>query len=317
MRRRALIALLLWAPAAWAHGMRSGYLEVTEVQPGHALARWETMVEAPAVHPRFPATCHAALTGTALLQRTWQLECPGSLAGAPFSIEGLGPLISEAVVFVTLADGTTTSHLVTTAAPSWELPRVRAPLSVSAEYIGLGFRHVLSGADHVLFLILLVLLLRKPRPVILAETAFTLSHTLSFSATSLGWIRVSSHAAEACIALSLLLLALDVERRGVTAVSTWRAAGLALVFGLVHGLGFAGGLEELGVPAHAAAYALVGFGLGVELGQLLVLAVALIVVRLLLPLRHYRVIALAGTYAAGATATCWFIQRALLCLPGS
>ncbi len=295
--------------------MRSAYLELTETRAGEGLARWETMVDAPAVRPVFPASCHASPAGTAPLQRSWRLQCESGFGGEQIAVEGLGSVLSEAVVFATLADGTSTSHLLTVTHPTWELPHHATPLRVSTEYIGLGIRHVLSGADHVLFLILLVLLLQRPRPVILAETAFTLSHTLSFSATSLGWIRVSSHAAEACIALSLLLLALDVERGDGLQVTAWRAAGLAFVFGLVHGLGFAGGLEELGVPAHAAAYALVGFGVGVETGQLIVLAAALTVVTLARPLKQYRTAALVGTYAAGSIAACWFIQRVLACLP--
>jgi hypothetical protein len=121
----------------------------------------------------------------------------------------------------------------------------------------------------------------------LAETAFTLSHTLSFSASALGWVRVSAPAAEACIAVSLVLVALDAGRaardasRRAPGDDAWKTAGLAFAFGLVHGLGFAGGLTEIGLPSSAVPAALIGFAAGVEIGQVAFLAIALAVLAVL------------------------------------
>lgn len=173
--------------------------------------------------------------------------------------------------------------------------------------------HILTGYDHLLFLVLLVLLLRRARSVLLAETAFTLSHSISFSATALGWVHVSSAAAEACIALSLVLLAADVRVRGAPA-SAARGAWMALVFGLVHGLGFAGGLREIGLPEHAIAPALVSFGAGVELGQVAFLAVVLAglyVVRHASQLPRFK---LGAVYAAGSLSAYWLIERTIVCI---
>src|ERR1019366_3355702 len=182
--------------------------------------------------------------------------------------------VSDVVVWATFADGTTSSHIVKTGEPTFELRSGASGWTVVRQYVRLGVVHILTGYDHLLFLLLLVLLLRRVRSVLLAETAFTLSHSLSFSATALGWVHVSSTAAEACIALSLVLLAADVRIRG-TPAPAWRGARMAFVFGLVHGLGFAGGLREIGLPERAVAPALVSFGAGVELGQVAFLAVAL------------------------------------------
>src|SRR6185503_15521615 len=163
-------------------------------------------------------------------------------------------------------------------------------------------------------LALLVLVLRRPRAVLLAETAFTLSHSLTFAATALGWLHVPSAWAEACIALSLVLLALDVERPGVPAPSAMRGAAGALVFGLVHGLGFAGGLRELGLPDQAVLPALVGFGAGVELGQVAFLALVLLLSSLASRLKVWPRLVLASGYAAGAVSSFWLLQRVWLCL---
>jgi hypothetical protein len=178
--------------------------------------------------------------------------------------------------------------------------------------VGLGLGHILSGPDHLLFLLLLVLALRRPGAVLLAETGFTLSHSLAFSATALGWVRVPPAPVEACIALSLLLLALEVEPGGA-ALEPRRGAALALVFGLVHGLGFAGGLEAAGLPERAAAWALLGFGVGVELGQVAALALALLALALLRPGPRAR-LSWAGTWLAGALASYWLIARTATCL---
>jgi hypothetical protein len=177
----------------------------------------------------------------------------------------------------------------------------------------LGVVHIGTGDDHLLFLLLLVLLLRSARSVLLAETAFTLSHSVSFSATALGWIHVSSAGAEACIALSLVLLAAEIEPRGPPA-DAWRGARLALVFGLVHGLGFAGGLREIGLPERAIAAALVSFGAGVELGQVAFLALLLGGLHLMRDARMLPRLRWAAVYGAGSISAFWLIERTAVCL---
>ena len=146
------------------------------------------------------------------------------------------------------------------------------------------------------------------RAVMLAETAFTLSHTLSFSASALGWVRVSSAAAEACIAVSLVLVALDVGR--AHRAPAGKTAGLAFAFGLVHGLGFAGGLAELGLPTHAVPAALAGFAAGVELGQVVFLLAAVLALRGVsrAPRAHGWVIRV-GAYAIGGIGAYWWLDR--------
>jgi hypothetical protein len=258
-------------------------------------------------------TLDAAGDSASLFDRAWLLACPGGITGHALSLHGLGPVVSEVVVWASFADGTTRSHIVKPGEPRFELRAATSGWSVVREYVRLGVVHILTGYDHLLFLLLLVLLLKRARSVLLAETAFTLSHSLAFSATALGWIHVSSTAAEACIALSLVLLAADVKVRGLPA-RAWQGARMAFVFGLVHGLGFAGGLREIGLPERAVAPALVSFGAGVELGQVAFLALVLAGLHLA---RHATVLPrakLAVVYAAGSLSAYWLLERTLVCL---
>jgi hypothetical protein len=302
-------ATLVAKPAA-AHGMRTAYLEIVEVQGGRATVHLRLTAPDPTLGLDVEAGCTLDAAGDAqsLFDRAWLLDCPGGVTGHAMSVRGLGPIVSDVVVWTTFVDGTSSSRIVKTDDPRFELRGDASGWTVVSQYIRLGATHILTGYDHLLFLLLLVLLLRRVRSVLLAETAFTVSHSISFSATALGWIHVSSLAAEACIALSLVLLAADVRIRG-TPAPAWRGARMALVFGLVHGLGFAGGLREIGLPEHAVAPALVSFGAGVELGQVAFLALVLGALHLA---RHATMLShlkLATVYAAGALSAYWLFER--------
>jgi hypothetical protein len=271
------------------------------------------------------------------------VACPGSLSGSRITVEGLGPILSEAILVVSLHGGARVSRVLTAEAPAFVLPAAQTGAALAAGYVRLGVVHILTGYDHLLFLLALVLLLRRPRAVLLAETAFTVSHSLSFSATALGLVRVSAPAAEAAIALSLVLVALDIDRgpdfttearrhgeekskspclRASVVSSAQKGAAMAFVFGLVHGLGFAGGLAEIGLPDHDASLALVGFAGGVEIGQVAFLAATLLGLHLAAPLlgrigaRLRRGLPHVSPAALliGGVASYWLIDRTLVCL---
>ncbi|WP_224241249.1 HupE/UreJ family protein [Hyalangium gracile] len=317
--RAALVLLLLLGALvprlAGAHGMRTAAISLDELEPGTARVQVRLSVPDPSFRFRIPESCQLSdAVSEGELRHAFTLRCPSALAGQTLGVMGLGPVLGEAVLSLSLHDGRALSHLLLPDAPSWRIPEPGSTLSVAVDYVRLGVEHILAGPDHLLLLVLLVLVLRSPRAVLLAETAFTLSHSLTFAATALGWIHVPSAWAEACIALSLVLLALDVERPGLPAPSALRGAASALVFGLVHGLGFAGGLQELGLPEQAVLPALVGFGAGVELGQVLFLAGVLLVASLAARLKVWPRLVLAGGYAAGAVSSCWLLQRVWLCL---
>jgi hypothetical protein len=318
----ALACALCLAATARAHGMRSAYLELHEIAPGRVVARFALTARAPGVTPRFPPHCAveadarapaAIATSPGDSPSITRLACRAPLAGSRVTVDGLGPLITEASVLVLFADGSSASALLTSDAPSWEIAPAAGARATLGRYVSLGVSHILLGADHLLFLLLLVLTLGRVRGVLLAEAAFTVSHSLSFTATALGLVRVSPLAAEACIALSLLLVALDVGRSS-RRMTDRAAASLAFVFGLVHGLGFAGGLREIGLPDDHAAWALAGFGCGVELGQLAFLGVALLAFHLVTRAGWRARVSELLARAIGGIASYWLIERVLACL---
>ncbi len=311
------LAVLALSNNAEAHGMRTAYLELSEQRPGVALASWRTTVIDNAVTPLAPAGCKIAQRQRPSKHKAlFTLKCEGGLAGKRLDIEGLGPVLTEAIVRIERADGSASSTVLTADNASWTIPGSAPPsaLSVAAAYVGLGMRHIAAGADHLLFLLALVLLLRRPKAVLLAETAFTVSHSVSYSATALGWLQVSSAAAEACIALSLVLVALDLLRADRDKLGLRQAVALAFVFGLVHGLGFAGSLTEVGLPQQSAGVALLGFGVGVELGQVAFLLVVLGLMALIAKTRFRQPLVVAASTATGGIGAYWLITRTLRCL---
>jgi len=305
----AAISLAGMPSGAFAHGMRTAYLEIEESSPGRAMVTWKMTMLDDAARLSFPPGCdlQSIDQGDSNL-RAFELTCDRGLAGERVAVDGIGPVISEVVVRVRFPDGTAASHILGADSPSWLIPATSSAWAVAIQYVRLGLVHIATGPDHLLFLLAIALYLRRPRAVLIAETAFTISHSISFSLTSLGWIQVSSAAAEACIALSLSLLALDLGLVKEGNPDWWRGAALALVFGLVHGLGFAGGLQEVGMPAHAVAAALLGFGLGVELGQVAFLVCVLGALALLRS-RHLQIARLGGSYAIGSAGSFWLVQR--------
>jgi hydrogenase/urease accessory protein HupE len=315
MRGLVALATLLAVGAAHGHGMRTAYLELMEGEHDAVLAAWRTTVPAPSVVPAI-AGCAAsddAVDGAAPHARSITFHCPGGLAGRTVEVAGLGPILTEAVVRVVRPGGEVRSHVLTAAAPSWPVPLAGSWLEVARQYVRLGIEHILRGADHLLFLLALVLYVRRPRDVLLTETAFTVSHSASFSATALGLIRVAAPAAEAAIALSLVLVALDVANPRAARAARWQGPAIALVFGLVHGLGFAGALGEIGLPDRAVAAALVAFGLGVEIGQVLFLVVALLVLASIARTAWLPRVTLTGSYVVGVTGCAWLFERLRLC----
>ncbi len=281
LRFVALTLLLIAVPAlALAHGMRSAYLEIDETVSGSAIVRVRTTVDAPSFAFDMDG-CVVEPEGRAVLSesgrvRSFRAHCEGDLGGRTVRLQGLGGELEEATLWFRDVAGNEASAVVLPQQPSLVLPAPRGSLQTAFDYVALGLRHIAGGLDHLLFLALLVLHVRKLRLVLLAETAFSLSHGLAFAATSLGWIRLNPAPVEACIALSIVLVALDVGRRTAQAREVLL---LAFSFGLVHGLGFAGGLTEVGLPEKNAAPALMGFGLGVELGQLLMVVTMLALLR--------------------------------------
>jgi hydrogenase/urease accessory protein HupE len=204
---------------------------------------------------------------------------------------------------------------LTPEAPSVEVLRQPGHAQVAQTYFKLGVEHIVFGFDHLLFVVALVVLINGAWRVAATVTAFTLAHSVTLVATALGLVSVPRAPIESAIALSIVYVALEIVRArpGAPRLSERRPWIVAFLFGLLHGFGFAGALAEIGMPEGEVPMALLSFNLGVEAGQLVIVAAALTVLaairRFALPaLRPAR---LATAYAIGSMASFWLIERTL------
>ena len=192
---------------------------------------------------------------------------------------------------------------------------------VAAAYLGLGVEHILFGADHLIFVLALILLVRGWKRVLLTVTAFTVAHSITLGAATLGYIQVPGPPVEAAIALSIVLVAVEIVNvsRGQESLAARIPWLIAFAFGLLHGLGFAGALSEVGLPGHAIPVALLFFNIGVELGQLFFIAAVMALFAILRPLwlrvvrpdatRAHALPTVAAAYCIGGIASFWLIER--------
>ena len=177
----------------------------------------------------------------------------------------------------------------------------------------LGVEHILGGVDHLLFVLALLLIVSGGKRIFLTITAFTVAHSITLVAATLGWVHVPGPPVEAMIALSIVFVAAEIVhglrgKPGLTARAPWV---VAFSFGLLHGFGFAGALAEVGLPQKAIPVALLTFNVGVELGQLMFVAVALLAGAALrrVPLPRPAWMPFAIPYAIGCVAMFWVIER--------
>ena len=174
-------------------------------------------------------------------------------------------------------DGTSQMERLLPQSPQFMVKPSTGTAEVAWSYLVLGVEHILAGIDHLLFVLALLLIVRGGKRILLTITAFTVAHSITLVAATLGWVRVPGPPVEAIIALSIVFVAAEIVhglrgKPGLTARAPWV---VAFTFGLLHGFGFAGALAEVGLPEKAIPVALLMFNVGVEIGQLLFVAVAI------------------------------------------
>jgi hydrogenase/urease accessory protein HupE len=268
---RALAAGLLLGGSllAQAHELSMAEMQLRELAPGQFLAQWtasEKRAAAEVLHPVWPEGC---------TQDGEMLRCgEGGLKGT-LRVDGVGKDYSAAMVKVFWLDGQSRVYTLTAGQTSVQLygaaDDIRGLGEIAQAYTLLGVEHILSGVDHLLFVIGLLFLVGFNRRLLWTITAFTAAHSLTLASSALGWLTLRSAPVEASIALSIVLVAGEALHRRETLARRWPAL-VAFLFGLVHGLGFAGALQEIGLPQQHLVTALFTFNLGVEIGQLLTVA---------------------------------------------
>jgi hydrogenase/urease accessory protein HupE len=315
---------------AHAHEVRPGYLEVRQVDAESFDVLWKVPAKGEyrlRLHARLPEECTGApnqgsFVGGAFVER-WRATCPGGLVGRAIDIEGLSATRTDVLARIEWLDGTTQAVRLTPEQTSFVAEAAPSALAVAKTYFVLGVEHILLGIDHLLFVLGLLFLVGNWKRLIGTVTAFTVAHSITLAAATLGLVHVAQAPVEATIALSIVFVAAEIihgahRQPRLAARAPWL---VAFVFGLLHGLGFAGALREIGLPQKDVPLALLFFNVGVEVGQLLfvaaVVAVFSVLTRLLRqqrsrdhgPWYSESLIRTPVAYGIGSAAAFWTVQR--------
>jgi hydrogenase/urease accessory protein HupE len=302
-----MLVLAVLGGAASAHEMSMAEMQVREVARGEFFWQWTANEKGGAagevLTPSWPEGCQAE--GNVV-------HCgPASMTGV-LSMGGVGKAYSAALVKVYWLDGQFRVYTLTSAQPSVHLygsaDDKRGLGEIASAYTMLGIEHILSGIDHLLFVIGLLFLVGFNRRLLWTITAFTAAHSLTLASSALGFLVLRSPPVEASIALSIVLVAVESLRKDQTLSRRWPAL-VAFLFGLVHGLGFAGALKEIGLPEQHMLVALLTFNVGVEIGQLMTVAAAWAVWRALSGWPKLALARTAALYGIGTMASFWAWSR--------
>jgi hypothetical protein len=319
-----LLVGLFGAMQASADEIRPALLDIKEQNTGLFAVTWKVPTrngQALAITPQLPASLE--LLGSpsvqdvpgARVEHTTYKNNSDSLTGQTIVIEGLAAVQTDVLLLVQLQDGSQHSAILRPASAEFTIPLEASKLEVAADYWIMGTVHILEGADHLLFVLALLLIVNGFRPLLKAVTAFTVAHSITLALATLDVIHVPPAPTEAIISLSILFLAAEIvhKRNGQVGVTERWPWVIAFLFGLFHGLGFAGALSEIGVPQAEVPLALLMFNVGVETGQLLFIAVVLSLIAILkrLPISAPQGAWRLMPYSIGGLAAYWTIDRVM------
>ena len=326
----AILGALAWlwggaAPAA-ADEFRPAYLQLTQIDRDTYDVLWKlpAIDEATTLRlrPEFPAgaeiltpprSTYAA--GTAV--QRWRVRVPDGLDGQPIVFPQLSTTRIDVLARLVREDGTVQLERILPVSPRFVARPSPGRLEVVRTYTILGVEHILSGFDHLLFVLALVLLVQGTRRLLATVSAFTAAHSLTLAGATLGWVHVPGPPVEASIALSIVFVASEIVhmRHGRRSLSQRYPWVVAFTFGLLHGFGFAGALAQVGLPQSSIPIALLFFNVGVEIGQLLFVGAVCTLIamgratadrlRVPQPAWLWRI----PPYAIGAVASYWLVAR--------
>lgn len=301
----AAMLLVLGMGQASAHELTIAEMEMRETSRGEFTWQWTARERATQrdINPIWPAGCTAEPP---------LLHCgPNGLSGV-LQVDGVGKGYSVAIVKIRWLDGQTRVYTLTTAQPSVHLfgaaDDQRGVGEIASAYTVLGIEHILTGTDHLLFVVSLLFLVGFNRRLVWTITAFTAAHSITLALSAFGLLALRPPPVEATIALSIMLVAGEALGKQATLSRRWPAL-VAFLFGLVHGLGFAGALQQIGMPENHLPIALLTFNLGVEIGQLAVVLLAWVLVKTLAPWPSFAKARVPALYGIGSVAMYWASGR--------
>jgi hydrogenase/urease accessory protein HupE len=323
--RALLIALALASPAAHAHESRPAYLEIKETAPSQFSVLWRTPVLAGMRLPlvlKLPEGVRnlkppdVQELADSLVERRWIDAGPNGLAGKRVEIAGLQFTITDALVRIEMLDGRKVQTIARPSQPWVEIAASQAWWQVMGTYAVEGIRHILFGADHLLFVLGLLLIVKNGWMLVKTITAFTVAHSITLAVATLGYAEVPVLPLNAAIALSILFLGPEIVRtwRGETSFTIRHPWVVAFAFGLLHGFGFASALTGAGLPQGDLPLALLSFNVGVEIGQLGFVALILCLARSfrVLQIQWPRWVQALPAYTVGTLGAFWTVQRVAL-----
>ncbi|WP_299420661.1 HupE/UreJ family protein [uncultured Shimia sp.] len=322
------VCLLVFSQQGDAHELDPGYLDIRETEAGVFSVFWRKpdVRNVPMdIHVQLPTSCTPStgpvpVSDGAAWHSQWTALCPAGLQGEVIEIVGLSRQNTDVLVRFQPVEGAPSTSRLTATQPQFAIPISQSHLQVGWTYAVLGFEHILEGWDHLLFVFALVLLIRSKGRLVGAITAFTVAHSITLALAALGHVSIPGPPVEAIIALSVVFLAIEILKRDDMHLRLSERAPwvVAFCFGLLHGLGFAGALQDIGLPDVDIALALLTFNLGVEAGQLVFVAVILFLnfgLKTLLKtmnLLSYQLVSRANAvagYTIGGIATFWLAER--------
>lgn len=322
---RWVIALLVLGQAtlALAHEIRPAYLQITE----NAQNRFDVLWKQPsngamALHLE-PNVSNGLLKGkpseesiaNSFVVRRWNnlAFSRDSFDGSTIRVDGLEKSITDALINVTFSNGQQIQEILKPGNPELTVVLKGTGKVAVPAYLTLGIEHILTGIDHLSFVLALLLLVRGRMLLFKTITAFTVAHSITLVAAALGYINVSAPVIESLVALSIVFVAVELARsyrghQGLTARFPWL---ISFSFGLLHGFAFAGSLADIGLPPNNIPLALLLFNVGVEFGQLLFVAGVLTIIWLArqLPRELPYWTRWSAPYAIGTFASYWMFER--------
>jgi hydrogenase/urease accessory protein HupE len=320
----------------FAHEVRPAYLELHQTGAETYDVLWKVPGQGEdlrlGLYVQLPESCsnltqpRGAFAANAYTER-WSVQCAGGLSGGgTIRIAGLSATLTDVLVRIGRVEGSPQITRLTPATPSFVVEAAPSRMEIVRTYLILGIEHILTGVDHLLFVLGLLLLVRGFGKLVKTVSAFTVAHSVTLALATLGFVHVPSPPVEAVIALSIVFVAKEILRGHGRSPSTQPSLTerqpwlVAFSFGLLHGLGFAGGLSEVGLPEGHIPLALLLFSIGVEVGHFSFIAAVFAFMALgrwmlrrvrLSPLQpqFWGLLRLLPAYAIGGTAMFWLIER--------
>ena len=307
---------------SFADEIRPAYLEIKENTSNLYSVLWKVPSKGDkklSLQPRLPNNCIEKTQATtqrvnaSYIQR-WMVVCENGLQNKVVSITDLELTNTDVLLHLEFINGTSHTTQLTPSNRFYTVPEEASTLQVIKTYTWLGVEHILLGFDHLLFVFALLLIVSNGRRLLLTITAFTVAHSITLVGATLGFFHVPQQPVEAVIALSILFLAVEIThgRQGQPGYAARWPWLVALIFGLLHGFGFAGALAEIGLPQQSIPMALIFFNVGVEIGQLVFVLVVVLLTWLLHQLNQQKILKRAETvvvYSIGGLSSFWLFER--------